>query len=115
MTDYVISDEVKRTLEYSDAYKMIRNYANILKQQPILGHFVPCDMEGNVLHPFDSRFSEAEERILFNGWTLGEDGFLNLEGISCLNLDSFKTIEELIIYGSIEIELTESAIKQLGL
>ncbi len=85
MTDFVLSDEVKSQLEYLNCYKLIRNYANFLKQPLTLGMFVPCDEHGNVLeepkhngNPLDIRYNmslcekyqQAKERCLFEGFEM---------------------------------------------
>ena len=42
MTDFILSDKVKQALEYEESYKIIRSYANFLRQHLKLEMFVPC-------------------------------------------------------------------------
>ena len=90
MTNFILSDKVKSTLEYEQSYKMIRSYANFLKQPLKLEMFVPYDDEGNVLEepivsehlldrfsqqpikdentPEAYRYRKAKEKVLFEGF-----------------------------------------------
>lgn len=126
-------------------HNRIIDYATFLKRHLELGMFIPCDEEGNVLdmptgygcynpdNPLPDeyyiehkKYQEAKERVLFEGYTLINEG-KNYSSVSMIikengkdrginRIDIFyknpKTIEDLIPLG---LELTETAIKQLGL
>ena len=113
----------------------IRNYTNFLKQPLKLEMFVPCDEDGNVISKFYSEkentknltFSQlsnqyqiAETKVLFKGIEFEIIGGVNFLKI---NEDTFAfhdfnikfknlTVEFLVQYN---LQLTESAIKQIGL
>lgn len=123
---------------------IIENYATFLKQPLTLGMFVPCDENGNVLEEpdydgfevdinesyfggetdieiekYELKYQKAKEKVLFNGdweisnykkWVLIESkkrsfSFYPFES-DCLK------IENLV---DRDFELTESAIKEIGL
>lgn len=126
MTDFVLSNEVKSTLEYFDAYKLIRNYANFIKQPLELWMFVPCGEDGNFLEkPIETiggiemyydKYQQAKERCLFEECVYDEemDAVRNDIGLMIYSVkyDSNDNVEDLIKY---ELQLTQTAIKQLGL
>ena len=121
----------------------IRNYANFLKQPLKLEMFIPCDDEGNFFKEpkiedyFDDGFNfefnqkhfkdvvlkeyyKAKEKVLFEGIE-----FERIDGVNFLktNKDIFAfhdfnikfkdlTVEHLVQYN---LQLTENAIKQIGL
>lgn len=125
--------------------KAQENYANFLNQPLTLGMFVPCDLDGNVLEePTDFKqflyntdssnptkdyyilngksideYYHANENILFDGFTLlfNENGISHVKtnrvfiGIGHLK-GLHKTVEDLVKH---DLELTESAKKQIGL
>ena len=122
----------------------IRNYARFLKQPLQLGFFVPCDEDGNVLCEPDEyqeflkigqqgimcwgyniynqclNFHKAKERVLFKGFEIRDKGnfyFVERKESTLfrrvLNKNTKSTIEDLLIWGN--VELTETAIKQIGL
>ena len=124
---------------YLDWYEEIRtNYDSFLKQSLNLGMFVPCDEDGNVLEepsnyqlyelgvaPNDEQIKEcgayekAKEKFLFEGIEFRTNGVNFL----IINEDTFAfhdfnikfknlTVEFLVQYN---LQLTESAIKQIGL
>ena len=124
-------------------FSVIENYANFLKQPLQLGFFVPCDENGNVLeepkHISETKFNmfdegglykaysdnlklyiQAKERVLFKGFSIRTENkrkYVSMEGyeIERSLLSGHKmTIEDLANDWS-HIELTESAIKQIGL
>ena len=146
MTEFILSDKVKSALEYEESYKMIRSYANFLKEPLKLEMFVPCDEDGNVLEEpkiedyFDDGFNfefnqkhfkdvvlkeyyNAKEKVLFEGFEIiHEDkvtitieyNHFQLDYNKVLNVfANHRTIEDLAKYNLIEI--TENAIKQIGL
>lgn len=145
MTDFVLEVEreiVKavhngeRLSNYTSEKRLrkIFNYANFLKQPLTLGMFLPCVEEGNVLeeprtccsgsecgcmgmpYNYSSReeldeYEQAKERVLFKGFELQGNKLISKIGEMDLNLINKIKIED--ITGS--IELTESALKQIGL
>ena len=140
MQDFVLESISKfNTYESEDNLNSIVKYANFLKQPLTLGMFVPCDEDGNVLEepsnyqlyelgvaPNDEQIKEcgayekAKEKILFEGIEFITNGGVNFLTI---NEDTFAfhdfnikfknlTVEFLVQYN---LQLTESAIKQIGL
>ena len=126
---------------YLDWYEEIRtNFDKFLKQPLKLEMFVPCDEDGDILHePKDYeqrltnmmteyndeiyRYKQAKEKVLFEGFkvikqdnitiTIEYDHF-QLDYNKVLNVfANHRTIEDLAKYNL--IELTENAIKQIGL
>lgn len=130
MTAFVLEQEPKLDESYKvaeNAIESIFKYANFLKKPLTLGMFVPTDEDGNVLeepreddHSFythnnksvQEEYSEAKERVLFEGFELSDDK-LYLEGIFYLNINDYKNIEDLMFFGA--IDLTPYALKQIGL
>ena len=138
MTDFVLEQErnyahVTRDIK-KNPFLLVVDYAKFLKQPLTLSMFVSCDVDGNVLkelfedfdgsnHLWITKYNEAKEKVLFEGFAW--DG----EYVSGNNLDfiyvdnSFcedRTIEGFINawlheHSVMNIELTESAIKQIGL
>ena len=122
-------------------YDKVFNYANFLKQPLQLGFFVPCDENGNVLEEptnYEKRLSnmmteyndevytynQAKEKVLFEGFEYVKfinDGELlpyhrlikNDEYFNVRFLD--RNIEDLLTEFEYGIELTPTAIKQIGL
>lgn len=123
----------------------IEKYAKFLKQPLTLGMFVPCDDDGNALkeqdvsefHPSDwkeisrqnSEFEKAKEKVLFEGFKLVEwrDNTFEIISDTAPNFITvfkklnnkdwearFNKVEDLT-KTIIDIELTESAIKSVGL
>ena len=119
MTDFVLEQYEQCISSTGRTY----NYAMFLKQPLELWMFIPCDEEGNVLEEksifnttdedyiFNSddfdKYQQAKERCLFEGFEFIE----SLKLINC-NLNEFKKIEDLVKY---DLQLTKTAIKQLGL
>ena len=101
-------------------------YAKLLIQSLQLGMFVPCDENGNVLDPSDAfkscekgfLYGKAKERVLFKGFEhylfMQADNIKHNKSRKCFSFPNYNgvIIEDLI---SLEVELTESAIKQIGL
>lgn len=128
-----------------NSLERIENYAKFLKQPLELGMFVPCDEDGNVLEkPLENeslssldagsriQYQKAKERVLFKGVTVESDmykqtkrTFWNLGNKRIalkLEFYSGRVEFEFCLYDmkvedivSLNFELTESAIKQLGL
>ena len=140
MTDFVLKiDGIVKQPEDQDTddwslscFSVIENYANFLKQPLKLGFFVPCDENGNVLDPSDVfkscekgfLYGKAKEKVLFEGFEYVKfinDGELspyhrlvkNDEYFNVRFLD--RNIEDLLTEFEYGIELTPTAIKQIGL
>lgn len=126
MTDFVLNFKGNTAISHK-AFEFARkskNYANFLKQPLTLGMFVPCDQEGNVLrYPISKggsfinaelcAYEKAEEKVLFKGFKWKEDYALNE------NKDVYVDEEWVLLNINVEslvefdLELTESAIKQI--
>lgn len=128
MTDFVLRNLM---LEPHSFKVVVKNYATFLKKPLKLEMFVPCDENGNILeYPTNisisdsfkfekalSEYLEAKEKVLFEGFIFKQ----KIEGVwvfsykqktnFCILENNFK-MEWLI---DDEVELTENAIKQLGL
>lgn len=129
MTDFV-SQHVETGCAIKQISK-IRNYSNFLKQPLILGIFIPCDLNGNVLKEpkqtsltcsfhqqqmfFNKEkiYEQAKERVLFEGFRVNFNAIISPCG-GYLDESKFKhkTIESLV--GS-KLILTKSAKKQIEL
>ena len=135
MTDFVLEQKETYTLDYPQImwyqYEItklnkIRNYANLLKQPLELWMFVPCDDNGNIKkeplkrdyntvninNSYFKEYQQAKERCLFEGFVIKDCLLINKKNIIVINYLSDKTIEHIV---NNEIELTETAIKQIGL
>jgi hypothetical protein len=126
MTDFVLHEQ--RFKEDSDlAVFKITNYANFLKQPLELWMFVPCNNDGNVLdrpkEHLENRsiyynelreYQQEKEKCLFEGWQYCDKSNTIRDGVFTLSLEKIKdyTIEYLI---NLDITLSESAIKKLGI
>ena len=116
----------------------IYEYSLFLKQPLQLGFFVPCDENGNVLEEpkrwndylqfpdsFDGNkewgelynYELAQERVMFKGFKhylfMQADNIKHNKSRKCFSLNYNGVIIEDLI--SLEVELTETAIKQIGL
>lgn len=139
MTDFVLEQELNLCDDYKKSYGKMVKYANFLKQPLKLEMFVPCDESGNVLEycPFTknnetnlesverlSIYELAKERVLFDfngGIKLirNKDNFFIIEDKNGVFLRILKgktrtTVETLFKF-SVDITLTQSAIKKIGL
>ena len=136
MIEFILSEKVISALEYEESYKMIRSYANFLKQFLKLGMFVPCDEDGDVLEkPEDYekrlpnmmteyndevyRYKQAKEKVLFKGFKINGNYIYYGHFMVCLISEiELYTVESLLnhfIPETEEVQLTESALKQIGL
>lgn len=114
MTDFLLEQSenyLKGFIALNEYHSITLNYANFLKQPLTLGMFVPCDEDGNLLVSFDDRYEESKERVLFEGFEIPKEG---------IALDRFKQWLELkcnveSLVGINNLELTPSAVKQIGL
>lgn len=142
MVDFVLyyRDKCKDMVDYID---VIENYAKFLKQPLTLGMFIPCDLEGNVLEEPDfwdangraydpkltqrycdskiKEYQKAKERVLFEGFMLihihnkrYKQALVakDKEGKGQFDIYDYETIEDLVF---MDLTLTQTAIKQLGL
>ena len=136
MTDFVLSDKVKSALEYEESYKIIRSYANFLKQPLKLEMFVPCDEEGDILEVptnYENRllnmmteyndevytYNQAKEKVLFEGFKV-RCGYLTYDdyviySLEILEHNNIESLTQHYVLESEEIQLTENAVKQIGL
>ena len=131
--------ETLKSVSDSDYRRLRDNYDALLKQPLKLGFFVPCDENGNVLEEpkrwndylqfpdsFDGNkawgelydYELAQEQVLFKGFKhylfMQADNIKHNKSRKCFSFPNYNgvIIEDLI---SLEVELTESAIKQIGL
>ena len=135
MTDFVIDRFNERNEDYDI---LVYNYANFLKQPLELWMFVPCDKNWNVLkepewmHRYNNGaspfmnvdeiihcqdYKKAKERCLFDGFELkGETEFswiFKHNVIFPIMISKQRNIEYLVTILKREIELTQTAIKQI--
>ncbi len=129
----------KHITDAFDFSSQVIKYARFLKQPLTLGMFVPCDEDGNVLEDPEStmkqgngnvyynaepedfeEYEKAEQRCLFKGFEYVSKWYQThliarnkITGNGQFQLDNFKTIEDVI--GVFEIELTPTALKQIGI
>ena len=129
--------ETLKSVSDSDYRRLRDNYDALLKQPLKLRFFVPCDENGNVLDPSDVfkscekgfLYGKAKERVLFKYFKVVEYSDNTIEIVSdtapnfiipfkkLSNKDweqRYNHIEDLL-KSIIEIQLTETAIKQIGL
>lgn len=134
MTDFVIKVEEDANFYCETQYNKIVKYARFLKQSLTLGMFVPCDDQGNVLKEPEGwrsgecdikdcdypckceQYKKEKGKVLFKGFELFEDSkgkYLksSYDAFEIGYLDRAPNVE----YAAIGYELTESAIKQIGL
>ena len=131
--------ETLKSVSDSDYRRLRDNYDALLKQPLQLGFFVPCDENGNVLEEpkrwndylqfpdsFDGNkewgelynYELAKERVLFKGFEhylfMQADNIKHNKSRNCFSFPNYNDviIEDLI---SLEVELTPTAIKQIGL
>lgn len=122
MIDFVL-ENAKQPYVEGTKYKDLVNYAKFLKQPLNLGMFVPCDEDGNILEKPSAEsyiiletceyskewidYKKAKEKVLFV--------FKPHFDISVIkhHISQGRNIEYLANFG--ELELTESALKQIGL
>ena len=130
--------EFKTRLEYLEWYEKTRNNFDEFLEQPLkLERFIPCDDEGDVLEVptnYEMRllnmmteyndevytYYQAKVKVLFEGIEFITNGGVNFLTIKEDTFDFFDfnvkfknlTIEDLIQYN---LQLTENAVKQIGL
>ena len=118
--------ETLKSVSDSDYRRLRDNYDALLKQPLQLGFFVPCDENGNVLDPSDVfkscekgfLYGNAKERVLFKGFRLiANSNIPRIENGHCVIFleDIAKMKIEDLLQKWEALELTENAIKQIGL
>lgn len=128
MTDFVITanEKIDAVLECNEA---ILKYAEFLKQPLKMSMFIPMDSKGNILEPdavlyggptgWGEIYKTALEKVLFKGFEVkdyyaeytGEDEMIYIDEEFCEDM----TIESFLNTIISELELTESALKQIGI
>lgn len=140
MTDFVLNEKIQDTAD-KDAAEIYQSYARFLQKSLTLGMFIPCDENENILkipskdQPIElffeeqKKYFEAKEKVLFKGFEL--IGYVDNTAASSLWIFKYKNhkrysiehsfkgdrlnIESLISRFRDDYELTESAIKEIGL
>ena len=140
MTDFVINEsenkEVSKNFSgFSDivnnkklSYDNILNYANFLKQPLELWMFIPCDKVGSVLEKVDCdldvrnnellKYQQAKEKCFFKNFTFDFESRYTyyLRTDKGFSFSIHKKIESNIEYCiKYDLELTQTALKQIGL
>ena len=141
MTDFVLNQKQSESFnektfinEALISLEKIRNYANFLRQPLKLEMLIPCDEDGDILdEPEDYevrlpnmmteyndevyRYKQAKEKVLFEGFKITDETefLISKYGFSLYfnQIEDFN-IEHLLTWSN-EIQLTENAIKQIGL
>lgn len=136
MTDFVLEQKKNSfygQIESSEILQRIENYAEFLKHPLTLGMFLPVDKNGNILKEpktivfqdanFDidevNIYQEAKEKVLFKYCTVKEikDKYTSYHVVYYKSHQIWvswtnRNIEDMI---KNNLELTESALKQIGL
>lgn len=133
--------ETDWNLEFEKFSKLLIRYAEFLRQPLTLGMFVPVDEKGKVLESpyldnvfhshyrlpvkfsnvtddYVKKYEKAKEKVLFIGWIYTGGNSVKC-GMFQYNFDrhEYQDIESLLNFKQAVkyLELTESAIKQIGL
>ena len=135
MVDFVL-ENAKQPYVEGTKYKDLVNYAKFLKQPLKLEMFVPCDEDGDILdEPEDYelrlpnmmteyndevyRYKQAKSKVLFEGFKINGNYIYYGHFMVCLISEiELYTVESLLnhfIPETEEVQLTESAIKQIEL
>lgn len=130
MTDFVLQQDITDVKQRDSIVK----YANFLKQPLKLEMFVPCDDNANILEEpifhepnneneignyekLIEEYYEAKEKVLFEGFIITDETefLISKYGFSLYfnQIEDFN-VEQLLTWSN-EIQLTENAIKQIGL
>ena len=111
--------ETLKSVSDSDYRRLRDNYDALLKQPLKLGFFVPCDSIGRLVESIGAEeWDNAKKNVLFKGFEhylfRQADNIKHNKSRKCFSFPNYNgvIIEDLI---SLEVELTESAIKQIGL
>ena len=141
MTDFVLQQKQSESFNEKTfinteliSLEKIRNYANFLKQPLKLEMFVPCDEDGDILDEPENyelrlpnmmteyndevyRYKQAKSKVLFEGFKINGNYIYYGHFMVCLISEiELYTVESLLNHFIPEIEevqLTESAIKQI--
>ena len=127
MTDFITWVDEKRNSN-GGYYDIIIRYKNFLKQPLQLGFFVPCDSIGRLVESIGAEeWDNANKNVLFKGFEIEDIGLGSFAirkngwilmrcsksiGAKWENRDAYLNIESLTHF---KLELTDSAIKQIGL
>jgi len=125
MTDFVLSQTTPDWLELCEfeenSYK-IYNYANFLKQPLELWMFLPCDDDGNVLEEPElyTEIGNCDELDVYNNqvyeYEKAKDRCLFIcNSINIRQIENLIKLKITIEQFNHEVELTPTAIKQIGL
>ena len=111
--------ETLKSVSDSDYRRLRDNYDALLKQPLKLGFFVPCDSIGRLVESIGAEeWDNAKKNVLFKGFEhylfRQANNVKHNKSRKCFSFPNYNgvIIEDLI---SLEVELTESAIKQIGL
>ena len=111
--------ETLKSVSDSDYRRLRDNYDALLKQPLKLGFFVPCDSIGRLVESIGAEeWDNAKKNVLFKGFEhylfRQANNVKHNKSRKCFSFPNYNgvIIEDLI---SLEVELTETAIKQIGL
>ena len=120
--------ETLKSVSDSDYRRLRDNYDALLKQPLKLGFFVPCDSIGRLVESIGAEeWDNAKKNVLFKGFEIEDiglglfairkNGWILMRcsksiGAKWENRDAYLNIESLTHF---KLELTDSAIKQIGL
>ncbi|MDQ1859281.1 hypothetical protein [Chryseobacterium sp. WLY505] len=133
MTEFVLQQNknLKLAEEIIPQYKSIVKYAEFLKQPLTLGMFVPTDEEGNIIDKQPCftfanpeyknkteciKYWQAKEKVLFEGFSIRKERNKKYVGTPGYEIElplNNMTIEDLA--NDWDVEMTPSALKQIGL
>lgn len=131
MVDFVeeIKDYVHESHNYDRAIELIFEYSTFLKKPLELGMFIPCSEDGRILiEPTESNsiywseeYKKAKKNVLFHGFEVDEFSALpNITSVinrklqKHIYISNDKLIQDVVLKYK-PLELTEWAIKQIGL
>lgn len=125
MTDFVIQ-EWEKDLYTDDFTKIVKNYADFLKQPLKLEMFIPCDDNGNVLediigngmiHNYSEKvkqYQQAKDKVLFKGFDIYSNGDLHNAFVTFESSRlEIMNVENLITDFQYSFYLTSNAIERI--
>lgn len=125
MTDFVIQ-EWEKDLYTDDFTKIVKNYADFLKQPLKLEMFIPCDDNGNVLeyiigngmiHNYSEKvkqYEQSKDKVLFDGFDIYSNGDLHNAFVTFESSRlEIMNVENLITDFQYSFYLTPNAIKRI--
>jgi len=141
MTDFVLEQRADIRIPAEESFWYCEHYANFLKQSLTLGMFVPTDEDGKVLEvpdlfdnngfPYDKKMSQetvhkiiseyqkAKERILFEGFESIREGENTIVVVGeyrvWITWNDSKNVESLLNHSGLDITLTPTVLKQIGI